>query len=114
MSDELTDRIILEHEQDEKSGASSASAAFFQDAVMIGEAPVKKMVFTPQMIAFTFTCVPSLAVMLATTEDVRCVLQAGHHLLDYNLRDTEVVWDNGEGKQDCTIISKIDKIRSKQ
>ena len=114
MSDDLSDRIILEHDEETVTDASVASVTFLVGSDVLGASAVKKMSFTTDAITFTFTCVPALAFTLATTPSVRCILEVGHHLVDYDLQDVEVTWDNGEGKQACTIITKIDKTRSKQ
>ncbi len=114
MSDDLTDRIIIEHDEEQTSDPSTASVTFYHGADVIGSCPIRRMQFSADCISFTFACVPSLAVTLGTKADVRCILTAGQHMLDYDLRNPDVTWDSREGKQDCTIISKIDKIRSNQ
>lgn len=113
MSDDLTDRIIIEHDETQTSDPNTASVTFYMGDSTLGTCVVRKMSFTVDSISFTFSCVPSLAVTIGTASNVRCVLTTGPHLLDYDLHDPDVNWDGREGKQDCTIISKIDKIRSK-
>ena len=112
MSDDLTDRIIIEHDEEQSTDPNTASITFYLGNDLLGTCAVRKMMFTVDSITFTFACVPSLAVTLGISTGVRCVLASGPHLLDYDLRDPVVKWDSGEGKQDCTIISKIDKTRS--
>ena len=114
MSDDLTDRIIIEHDEEQTTDPNTASVTFYLSGDAIGTCVVRRMQFSADCISFTFACVPSLAVTLGTKTDVRCILTAGHHMLDYDLHSPEVTWDSREGKQDCTIISKIDKIRSNQ
>ena len=113
MSDDLSDRIIIEHDEEQTTDLNTASVTFYSDDVSLGTCIVKRMLFSVDSISFTFTCVPSLAVTLGTASNVRCILIAGPHLIDYDLNKPEVTWDSREGKQDCTIISKIDKTRSK-
>lgn len=114
MSDDLTDRIIIEHDEEQTADPSTASVTFYLAEDVIGTCTVKRMQISADCISFTFACVPALAVSLGSKAGVRCTLTAGHHMLDYDLHNPDVTWDSREGKQDCTIISKIDKIRSNQ
>jgi hypothetical protein len=113
MSDDLTDRIILEHDEETVTDASVATATFWLGSERLMTCPLTSFTFTGRQIRFTFPCVPSTALALATTADtIRCTLASGSHTLDYDVKPDEVTWEGVEGKQMCTIVTMIDKSRS--
>lgn len=120
MSESLTDRVILEHEED---GADTAAPDISQLSDLhdqkahvqfsIGndviDCAVRKMTLSADSISITFVSVPSLPLRLRECAPVRCILSCGKHILDFDLRIFDATWDNMEGKQLCTIISKIEQ-----
>ncbi len=121
MSESLTDRVILEHVESEIDDQiqdiddhnphlsdQSASVQFEIDDEIV-RCAVKKMSLSSDAICITFVSVPSLPLRLRASVPVRCILACGSHILDFDLRSFETTWDNMEGKQLCTIISKIEQ-----
>ena len=122
MSESLTDRVILEHdEEDNVSGNEQISegdnlhlneqkaTVQFSIGNEIIRCAVKKMTLSTDNITITFVAVPSLPLRLRENVPVRCILSCGSHVLDFDLQSFDVTWDNMEGKQLCTIISKIEQ-----
>jgi len=120
MSEGLADRVILEHEEDDVETTQSADeqmphlqdqkaqVQFIIDNDVISCA-VRKMTLSADSISITFVSVPSLPLRLRESAPVRCILSCGKHILDFDLRIFDATWDNMEGKQLCTIISKIEQ-----
>ena len=120
MSEGLADRIILSHEVDDElekvEGDNNLLTKRDQAAIIqfgIGSevirCAVKKMLLTTDRFSATFVAVPSLPIRLRSEPTIRCTLLCGSHMLDFDLRDFHAEWDNMEGKQLCTIISKIEQ-----
>lgn len=121
MSEGLADRVILDHEEDmiddqvqeskDTSDLLSEQKAIVQFNINneIVRCPVKKMTLSSDSISTTFVAVPSLALRLRENAPVRCILSCGSYQLDFDLRTFDATWDNMEGKQLCTIISKIEQ-----
>lgn len=112
MSDDLTDRIILAHDEDDDGQVdtiTSVDVTFHLDGSQI-TIPLKKMSFSTDEITLSFTAVPALPVMLHQhVGAVKCVVTAGHHTLDFDLKNCAVTWDNTEGKQLCTIVNRLEQ-----
>ena len=120
MSEGLADRIIFSHDgEDEIEKLESevtdpvkhdqnAIIQFVIDAEVV-RCIVKKMILTTDSFSATFVAVPSLPLRLKAQTPVHCTLTCGGHLLDFDLRNFYAEWDNTEGKQLCTIISKIEQ-----
>jgi hypothetical protein len=92
MSDDLTDRIILAHDEDDDGQVdtiTSVDVTFHLDGSQI-TIPLKKMSFSH-------------------VGAVKCVVTAGHHALDFDLKNCAVTWDNTEGKQLCTIVNRLEQ-----
>lgn len=122
MSESLTDRVILEHIEEEASGSiqqdsevdnlhlnEQKAAVQFAIGNEIVRCAVKKMTLSTDSISITFVTVPSLPLRLRENVPVRCILSCGTHVLDFDLQSFDATWDNMEGKQLCTIISKIEQ-----
>lgn len=120
MSEGLADRIILSHDSEDElekvEGDNDLLTKRDQGAVIqfgIGNevirCAVKKMMLTTDSFSATFVAVPSLPLRLRAQPNIRCTLHCGSHMLDFDLRDFHAEWDNMEGKQLCTIISKIEQ-----
>jgi hypothetical protein len=110
MSDDLTDRIVLSHDDEERptSDASTSDVTFHLSGANI-TAPLKKLTLTADEITLSFTSVPAFPIMLhQQTVAVKCVIAAGHYMLDFNLKNYTVSWDNTEGKQLCTIVNRLE------
>jgi hypothetical protein len=121
MSEGLADRVILDHEEDERAEKDQENSDMpdqlnEQKAIIqfnigneIVRCPVKKMTLSNDSISTTFVAVPSLPLRLRENAPVRCILSCGSYLLDFDLHTFDATWDNMEGKQLCTIISKIEQ-----
>lgn len=121
MSEGLADRIILDQDEDvhdakDQENIDVPDQLREQKAVIqfnigseIVRCPVKKMTLSNNSISTTFVAVPSLPLRLRESAPVRCILTCGSYLLDFDLRTFDATWDNMEGKQLCTIISKIEQ-----
>lgn len=121
MSESLANRVNLDQEEDEidekdqaikdESTQLSEQKAIVQFNIgnEVIRCPVKKMTLSADSITTTFVAVPSLPLRLRENAPVRCILACGSYLLDFDLRSFDATWDNMEGKQLCTIISKIEQ-----
>ncbi len=112
MSDDLSDRIVLTHDSEDDgqvTTSSNASVTFHLEGSHIA-IPLKKMILASDEITLSFTAVPALPIMLHQHEGaVKCVVTAGHHMLDFDLKNCAVTWDNTEGKQLCTIVNRLEQ-----
>lgn len=119
MSEGLAERIVLSHnelEEDELETSDPTPEIQDQKAIIqftIGSEVIrctlKKMVIATDSIGATFTAVPSLPMRLREHTPVRCTMICGSHLIDFDLKQFQAEWDNTEGKQLCTIITKIEQ-----
>jgi hypothetical protein len=112
MSDDLSDRIVLTHDEEDDGQVTTVTTAdvtFYLDGSHIS-IPLKKMCLATDEITLSFTAVPALPIMLHQNEGpVKCVVTAGHHVLDFDLKNCAVTWDNTEGKQLCTIVNRLEQ-----
>ena len=112
MSDDLTDRIVLGHDEEDGgqvTAITTADVTFHLDGSRI-TIPLKKMIFSIDEITLAFTAVSALPIMLHKQEGtVKCVISTGHHVLDFDLKNYTVAWDNTEGKQLCTIVNRLEQ-----
>lgn len=118
MSEGLADRLVLSQIEDEAASGAQDDNVIVQEQkavvqFVIGSevirCTVKRMLFATDVFSATFSAVPSLPLRLRESAPVRCTLLCGSHILDFDLRSFDVEWDNTEGKQLCTIISKIEQ-----
>lgn len=122
MSEGLADRVILDHIEEDSADSNQQSST--SDNLQLDEqkanvqfsvgneiirCAVKKLTLSTDSIVITFVSVPSLPLRLRENIPVRCILRCGSHVLDFDLQSFDVTWDNMEGKQLCTIISKIEQ-----
>ena len=120
MSESLTDRIDLEQDEDAVEATQPADErlpqlqdqkAYVQFCISgeVISCSVRKMSLASDRVSITFVSVPSLPLRLREHAPVSCILSCGTHVLDFDLHSFEATWDNMEGKQLCTIISKIEQ-----
>lgn len=111
MSDDLTDRIVLSHDDEERptTDTSSSDATFHINGSQV-TASLKRLTLSADEITLTFTSVPAFPIMLhQQTGSVKCIITAGHYMLDFDLKNYTVAWDNTEGKQLCTIVNRLEQ-----
>jgi hypothetical protein len=111
MSDNLTDRIILEHNEDVATSPDVARAevVFQLDDTKL-TCNLTKFIITPEYIEFSFIAVPSIPMQVYTSSrPVKCTITSGVYMIDFDLKKRSIVWDNVEGKQFCTIVSMIEQ-----
>ena len=111
MSDDLTDRIVLTHDDEERptTDTSSTDATFHIDGSQV-TASLKRLTLSADEITLSFTSVPAFPIMLHQQKGTaKCVITAGHYMLDFDLKNYTVAWDNTEGKQLCTIVNRLEQ-----
>ncbi len=118
MSEGLADRLVLSQIDDEAVADEQDDNVIVQEQKAVVQfvlgtevirCAVKRMLFATDIFSATFTTVPSLPLRLRDNAPIRCTLSCGSYMLDFDLKAFDIEWDNTEGKQLCTIISKIEQ-----
>ena len=110
MSDDLTDRIVLSHDEERPDTDTSTSDVTFHLGVSQITSTLKRLSLSPDEITLSFTSVPAFPIMLHQhAGTVKCVITAGHYMLDFDLKNYTVAWDNTVGKQLCTIVNRLEQ-----
>lgn len=118
MSEGLADRLVLSQIEDEAVADEQDDNVIVQEQKAVVQfvlgaevirCTVKRLLFATDIFSATFTTVPSLPLRLRDNAPIRCILSCGSYMLDFDLKSFDIEWDNTEGKQLCTIISKIEQ-----